>query len=274
MENTFVPVQYEDGTTIITAENLNDIQNELVRQCDALLELVEGLKQKVDKEEGKGLSTFDFTEEYVEEIQSKASENELTQMGSTLTQALATAVSGLEEALDDKANKKDMPQASNTVPNAPGEASPGEATAFARGDHVHPEQTSVTGSSGSCTGTAAAADKVNHPLTLNGAETVSWDGSEEKTVEIPTVRTWTVSIGASEWVSGTDTWAGISAGYKAEVQAEGMTEETEIGCISFAGGDLVSAGQWRYLRPGADVVTLYSEEKPAKDFSLVLTEVK
>lgn len=50
--------------------------------------------------------------------------------------------------------------ASSTTPKANGAAAIGTETAkFARGDHVHPLQTSVTGSSGSCTGNAATATK-------------------------------------------------------------------------------------------------------------------
>lgn len=50
--------------------------------------------------------------------------------------------------------------ASSTTPKANGTASAGIETAkFARGDHVHPLQTSVSGSSGSCTGNAATATK-------------------------------------------------------------------------------------------------------------------
>ena len=50
--------------------------------------------------------------------------------------------------------------ASSTTPKANGTAAVGsETTKFARGDHVHPLQTSVSGSSGSCTGNAASATK-------------------------------------------------------------------------------------------------------------------
>ena len=49
-------------------------------------------------------------------------------------------------------------KASSTTPKAAGTAALGtEVTSFARGDHVHPLQTSVSGSSGSCTGNAASA---------------------------------------------------------------------------------------------------------------------
>ena len=53
-----------------------------------------------------------------------------------------------------------VPQASATTPSVAGTASAGSETAWARGDHVHPLQTSVSGSSGSCTGNAATASAV------------------------------------------------------------------------------------------------------------------
>ena len=45
---------YVDGETVITAENLNDIQDEIIANGTAITE-------KVDKVQGKGLSTEDYT---------------------------------------------------------------------------------------------------------------------------------------------------------------------------------------------------------------------
>lgn len=47
----------------------------------------------------------------------------------------------------------------SSAPAANGTASAGSASTVSRSDHVHPLQTSVTGSSGSCTGNAATATK-------------------------------------------------------------------------------------------------------------------
>ena len=68
---------------------------------------------------------------------------------------------------------------SSTAPLAPGTASAGSALTVARSDHRHPLQTTVTGSSGSCTGNSATATKLQTPKTING---VSFDGS--KNIEI------------------------------------------------------------------------------------------
>lgn len=74
-------------------------------------------------------------------------------------------------------------KASSTTPKANGEAVAGtETSSFARGDHVHPLQTSVSGSSGSCTGNASTASKWKNPIDLSwtgdAAGVMTVDGSE------------------------------------------------------------------------------------------------
>lgn len=75
--------------------------------------------------------------------------------------------------------------ASSTTPKAAGTAAVGSETAkFARGDHVHPVQTDVTGNAGS-------ADKVNKNLviklnsgTTEGTNLFTFNGSAAKTINI------------------------------------------------------------------------------------------
>lgn len=94
--------------------------------------------------------------------------------------------------------------ASSTTPKAAGTAAVGSETAkFARGDHVHPVQTSVSGNAGS-------ADKVNNALkvqfnggTTEGTSQFTFDGSAAKTVNITPA-----GIGAAASSHGTHvTWA-------------------------------------------------------------------
>jgi phage gp45-like len=71
--------------------------------------------------------------------------------------------------------------ASSTTPKANGTAAVGSETSFARGDHVHPAQTTITGNAGSAT-------KVNNSLTLTKNNTnTTFNGSAAKTVSIPTI---------------------------------------------------------------------------------------
>ena len=96
------------------------------------------------------------------------------------------------DGLGDLAEKDLINILSTAAPKANGTASYGSsATKVAREDHVHPLQTSVTGSSGSCTGNAATASKVNNSLkiqlnsgTAEGTNQFTFDGGAAKTINI------------------------------------------------------------------------------------------
>lgn len=95
-----------------------------------------------------------------------------------------------------------IPTASATTPKANGTAAVGTEAAFARGDHVHPLQKSVTGSSGSCTGNAATATRLAtaRTISLTGAITGSANFNGSANVSIDT--TATVMEGATSTSSG------------------------------------------------------------------------
>lgn len=120
--------------------------------------------------------------------------------------------------------------------------------------------------------------------TINGQTAVSIDAGDnvkintsasKVTISAQVSTSWTASLKAASWAAGTDNFAGIYAQYKQEVTCEGMTADTDITSIQFAGGDFsaCAAYQW-YLRPGAGVCTFWSPGKPAGDFSITLTEVR
>ncbi len=112
---------------------------------------------KVAKEDGKGLSTNDLTNELLAKL------NALTE-GAQENILEAVKVNGVEQTISDKAvditvptktsdltndsgfiTTSDIPEgaaASTTVPKMAGEAVVGTELAFARGDHVHPTDTS------------------------------------------------------------------------------------------------------------------------------------
>lgn len=75
--------------------------------------------------------------------------------------------------------------AASATPKAPGTAAVGTSPKYAREDHVHPAQTSVLGSSGSCTGNAATATKLAAARTilvnLGATSAASFDGSANAT---------------------------------------------------------------------------------------------
>ena len=90
-----------------------------------------------------------------------------------------TSAAGLMSATDK--SKLDGMAATTTTPKAAGTAAVGSETKYARGDHVHPVQTTITGNAGSAT-------KVNNSLTLTKNNTnTTFNGSAAKTVSIPTI---------------------------------------------------------------------------------------
>lgn len=90
-----------------------------------------------------------------------------------------TSAAGLMSAADK--SKLDGMTATTTTPKAAGTAAVGSETKYARGDHVHPAQTTITGNAGSAT-------KVNNSLTLTKNNTnITFNGSAAKTVSIPTI---------------------------------------------------------------------------------------
>lgn len=58
-------VQYTDGVTVIGAKNLNDIQDEVIANGNNVAALS---NSKVDKVQGKGLSTNDFTTDNLQKL--------------------------------------------------------------------------------------------------------------------------------------------------------------------------------------------------------------
>jgi hypothetical protein len=67
--------------------------------------------------------------------------------------------------------------AASATPLANGTAAVGTSAKYAREDHVHPLQTSVSGSSGSCTGNAATASKAAQLTTARTIDGVSFNGT-------------------------------------------------------------------------------------------------
>lgn len=98
-------------------DTLKEIEEALKSNRTFMDALNAAIGGKVDKVSGKGLSTNDFTN------------NEKAKLGGIATGAT-----------------KNSP--SSTVPKASGTASTGSESAYARGDHVHPEQESVSGNAG------------------------------------------------------------------------------------------------------------------------------
>lgn len=132
--------------------------------------------------------------------------------------------------------------ASGTTPKANGTAAVGSETAkFARGDHVHPLQTTVSGSSGSCTGNAATATtwQTSRTLTIgntgkavNGSANVSWSLAEIGAIPL-TGNTGAYSITGNLEFSD----AGTSGGFKGVVGKCGTNDYWRVGGLGMGSND-------------------------------------
>ena len=114
-------------------------------------------------------------------------------------------VTGLQSALDSKAAASHGTHVtySTTAPLANGTASAGSASTVARSDHRHPLQTSVSGSSGSCTGNSATATKLAtaRGIGITGAVTgaaVNFDGSSNINISATAVDAAKLTISSSD----------------------------------------------------------------------------
>lgn len=114
-------------------------------------------------------------------------------------------VTGLQSALDGKAATSHGTHVtySTTAPLANGTASAGSASTVARSDHRHPLQTSVSGSSGSCTGNSATATKLAtaRGIGITGAVTgaaVNFDGSSNINISATAVDAAKLIISSSD----------------------------------------------------------------------------
>lgn len=95
-----------------------------------------------------------------------------------------TGLNRLWEHILSKIGDKIAAAASSITPKAAGTASAGTETTFARGDHVHPAQTTISGNAGS-------ANKVNSNLVIKlnsgsteGTNLFTFNGSAAKTINI------------------------------------------------------------------------------------------
>lgn len=114
-------------------------------------------------------------------------------------------IDGLQSALDGKANSSHGTHVtySSDAPAANGTASAGSATTVSRSDHVHPLQTSVSGSSGSCTGNAGSATKLQtaRNFSITGGATaaaVSFQGTGNVALNVTSLNAMNLNVGTSD----------------------------------------------------------------------------
>ena len=149
----------------ITVTVADDSHNHVISNIDNLQSTLDakGVKLTVS---GKTVKLLDANDNELSSITTQDTNTKYSNM--TAATADAAGKAGLVPAPAAGAQAKflrgdatwqtvSVPSASSTTPKAAGTAAVGTGTTWARADHVHPAQTSVTGSSGSCTGNAATA---------------------------------------------------------------------------------------------------------------------
>ena len=183
---------------------------------------------KVDKVDGKGLSTNDYTTEEKTKLAGIASGAEVNvnadwnaQSGDAQILHKPTIPTKTSDLTNDSGfiTTDDIPEgaaASTTVPKMDGVATVGTETAFARGDHVHPSDTSkvnVEAGKGLSTNDYSNADKQKLTGIANGAqvnvlESISVNGAPQtisgKGVNITVPTTVASLTDAGEYAKKTD----------------------------------------------------------------------
>lgn len=129
---TVVDGKITGSTKVTVPTNVSDLTNDSGFQTAS--DVSSAIANKVDKVTGKGLSTNDYTTA------------EKTKLGAIAEGAEVNVQADWDEpdATSDAyiANKPSIPQASSTTPLMDGTASIGNATTWARANHVHPTDTS------------------------------------------------------------------------------------------------------------------------------------
>lgn len=116
-----------------------------------------------------------------------------------------TNVDGLQSALDGKAPTSHGTHVTyaTVAPKVAGTATVGTSAKVSREDHVHPLQTSVSGSSGSCTGNSATATKLKDARTIGISGAVqgtatSFNGTANITIATTSVDAAKLTLGSTD----------------------------------------------------------------------------
>lgn len=174
----------------------------------------------------------------------------------------ATGATGPQGPKGDTGSVEALPYAA-TAPKAPGTASAGTAESIARGDHVHPAQTSVTGNAGTAT-------KLKTARKIGNA---SFDGSADITLAqigayaAGSIRVLAVSLAASAWTG--------SGPYTATITRSDVTTKTWVDVYLDASSQANYSADINWSTETAGKITLTTAAKPTGTLagSMVLTEV-
>lgn len=158
----------------------------------------------------------------------------------TSSDTILNALGKLQAQVNTKAATSSVPSAGTETPIVSSTAEVGTSTKYAREDHVHPAQTTVSGNAGSATKLATA-----RTITLDGGATasISFDGSSDVTSTVTVVNdshshsnSTITSIDASKITSGTIDIARLPAAalerlFVVESQSAAMSADVQEGDV-------------------------------------------
>lgn len=235
---------------------------------------------KVDKVEGKGLSTNDYTdaeqlklsgissgaqENVLEGIQKNGTTVAITNKIANISVPTATSELTNDSGFITSADVPDGAAASTSVPLMDGTAAVGTSTAFARGDHVHPSDTSrqekitasglLKGNGSGGVSAAVAGTDFQSPLTFDSTPTsgsgnpitsgavytaiqslgsaLKYKGTKATTSALPstgneTGDVWHVTADGGEYVWNGSSWEELGSA----VDLSGYVEDTDMVAIT------------------------------------------
>lgn len=213
---------------------------------------------KVDKVDGKSLSTNDYTTAEKNKLSGIAEGANKTTVDSALSSSSTNPVQNkvVNTALSGKAptshastattygaasaSNYGHAMASSTTPKVASTAAVGSETAkFARGDHVHPAQTSVSGNAGTATKLETA-----RTISLTGDVTgsASFDGSANASITA-TVADNSHNHSASNITSGTLAAARLPAASTSAQGAMSAADKTKLNATNIAYGTCSTAAE-------------------------------
>ena len=226
----------------IDLQNLRDI--DLLAYFKSKLDLL--FANKVDKETGKGLSTNDYTAEEKAKLANIAAGAQVNVLegvqtnGTTvvpvnkianITIPINTSDLTNDSGFITSADVPDGATASTSTPLMDGTGAVGTSTTFARGDHVHPSDSSK----------ANAADvytKTEIDQKLAGA--LNYKGTKATVLELPVSGNtqgdvWHVTADGSEWAWNGTQWEELGTA----IDLSGYVEESEISLATNAQIDAI-----------------------------------
>lgn len=121
---------------------------------------------------------------------------------------------------------------------------------------------------------ADAADELTNALTFEGSVTGTWNGSEPKTVRIPIINHWTVTIAPADWVAENHTFNGVTTDRSCTKACADVTADTDFTDCKLVSGDAASYLAWSSYVAVPGGAKFYAKGTPTATFTVQLEEAR